>query len=117
MAASTVDTYLSGLSSETRTVTEHVWSRLQRGVPDGEPCIAYGIPTLKVNGRSVVHVGGWTSHVSVYPIPHDDHELRHELSPYIAGRGTLKFSLRAPVPYDLIERVAVALRAEHDAHE
>jgi uncharacterized protein YdhG (YjbR/CyaY superfamily) len=38
---------------------------------------------------------------------HDD-ELAAAIAPYVAGKGTLKFSLDQPVPYDLIARLATA---------
>ena len=32
-----------------------------------------------------------------------------EIEPYETGKGTLKFSLKKPIPYELIGRVAAAL--------
>jgi uncharacterized protein YdhG (YjbR/CyaY superfamily) len=39
------------------------------------------------------------------------------MAPYVAGKGTLKFPLSEPIPYDLIERVAARLLEERTASE
>ena len=61
-----------------------------------------------------MHFAGWAKHVSLYPIPEPEeteagHALAAELEPYLAGKGTLKFHLNKPIPYDLIGRVATRL--------
>jgi hypothetical protein len=48
----------------------------------------------------------------VYPLPAADAALQQDIAPYLAGKGTLRFGLREPVPYELVERVAAALAAE-----
>ena len=74
--------------------------------------ISYGIPTITMNNRYVVYFAGWTHHVSVYPVPNGDEGLHAEMAPYLSGKGTLKFPVGKPIPYDLIARVATQLAAE-----
>jgi uncharacterized protein YdhG (YjbR/CyaY superfamily) len=45
-------------------------------------------------------------------MPDGDESLATELAPYRAAKGTLKFPLRKPVPYELIGKVAAALAQE-----
>ena len=40
-----------------------------------------------------------------------------QMAPYVAGKGTLKFPLSEPIPYDLIERVAARLLDERTASD
>ena len=56
-----------------------------------------------------MYFAGWKHHVAVYPIPSADEAFERELAPYRAAKGTLKFPLKQPIPFDLIERVAVLL--------
>jgi hypothetical protein len=42
-----------------------------------------------------------------------DEALIAELAPWRGPRGNLSFPLRAPIPVELIARVAVALHAEY----
>lgn len=66
------------------------------------------MPTFSFQGRRIVHVAGWNRHVSLYPVPKGDSQLLADVGPYLAGRGTLKFDLAKPIPYDLIRRVVRA---------
>ena len=77
--------------------------------------ISYQMPTITAGGKPVVHFAGWKSHVSLYPEPEGDEDLHAELAPYVAGKGTLKFPLNQPIPYELIERVASRLYEERSS--
>ncbi|MFP3460651.1 hypothetical protein R5O87_07385 [Arthrobacter globiformis] len=48
----------------------------------------------------------------MYPVPAGDDDFRADIAPFRAAKGTLKFSLGKPLPYDLIERTAELLAAE-----
>ena len=101
-----------GSSDRTRSVRA-VLERIRliiRGVePDAEEVISYGIPTARLNGRNVVHFAAWTTHLSLYPVPVADGDLAHAIEAHRSGKGTVKFSLAEPIPYDLIERVVSLL--------
>ena len=81
-------------------------------MPGAGEKISYQMPTVTVEGKPVVHFAGWKSHISLYPAPEGDDDLTRELTPYVAGKGTLKFPLNRPIPYELIERVASRLYEE-----
>ncbi len=70
------------------------------------------IPTLTLDGRSVVHFAAWKHHLSRYPQPTGDPALARDLEPYAMGKGTLRFPLARPVPYDLVAHVVTQLLAE-----
>lgn len=113
--ASTVDEYLAEFPEDVRAVLERVRETVRAAVPDGVEDISYQVPTLRVDGRAVVYFAGWKSHVSVYPIPQGDNDFDAAIAPYQAGKGTLKFPLNKPIPYELIGRVA-ALLAQQRGH-
>ncbi|GAA1557786.1 iron chaperone [Streptomyces globosus] len=110
-AAKTVDDYLAALPEEVRPVLHEVRRTLHAAVPGAGETISYGIPALTSGGRAVVYFAGWKHHISVYPVPDTagDAALEAELTPYRAGRGTLKFPLNHPVPLPLLARVAARL--------
>ncbi|MEU7769218.1 DUF1801 domain-containing protein [Nocardia sp. NPDC049190] len=105
----TVDAYLAALPEEVRGVLGEIRRTIQAALPEATEAISYGIPTFRLHGHSIVHFAGWKQHVSLYPIPEGDATLTRAVEPYRAGKGTLKFPLGAPVPYDLIARIATAL--------
>jgi uncharacterized protein YdhG (YjbR/CyaY superfamily) len=86
--------------------------RVRAALPDAGETISYGIPTITLAGTSLIYFGAWKTHISVYPVPSAGPALEQELAPYRSGKGTLKFGLRQPIPYDLITRVATALAGQ-----
>ena len=108
MSALTFDTvqeYLDSFPEEVASVLRAVQDRLRAAAPGADEVISYGIPTLRLEGRNLVHFAGWKHHVSIYPAPDDLSSLEPEITPYVAGRGTLKFPLADGVPLELVEKV------------
>ncbi|MGK8505342.1 iron chaperone [Nocardia asiatica] len=104
-----IDAYLAGFPEDVREILSGIRAAIRRALPEATEAISYDIPTFKLRGRNVVHFAGWKQHVSLYPIPDGDPALERELEPYRAGKGTLRFRLGEPVPYELIARLATAL--------
>jgi uncharacterized protein YdhG (YjbR/CyaY superfamily) len=105
-----VDAYLASLPMDTRLVVAELRRRILAVAPPGAvEALAYQMPTIKLNGKNIVHYAGWRHHVSIYPVPGGDENLRAELADYVDGKGTLKFPLAKPIPFELIERAVVAL--------
>ena len=103
--AQTVDDYVAALSDGAREVLAEIRRRANDAVPGAQERIAYGMPTIALGGRNVVHFAAWRRHVSVYPVPAGDAAFDREIAPYLASRGTARFPLDRPVPYDLIEQM------------
>ena len=108
----TVEAYLASFPDDVRPILEQVRTTIRAAVPGAEETISYDIPTFKLGGRPVVYFAGWKHHVSVYPIPDADQSLERELAPYRAAKGTLKFPLDRPIPYQTIGRAVARLAAQ-----
>jgi uncharacterized protein YdhG (YjbR/CyaY superfamily) len=67
------------------------------------------MPTFTLNGKYLVYFAAWKDHIGIYPIPAVDAALERELLQYRAAKGTLRFPLRKPVPYELVERLVAFL--------
>lgn len=111
----TVDQYIASFPPDRQRILEEVRAAMRRGAPGTEERISYGIPTFELDGRYLIYFAGWKAHVSVYPIPHGDASLEAAIDPYRAAKGTLRFPLDEPIPYDLIERLAAAALDERRA--
>jgi uncharacterized protein YdhG (YjbR/CyaY superfamily) len=103
-----IDKYIKDFPQETQEVLQKIRKVVNKAAPGCEEAMSYGIPTLKFNGKYVVYFAGFKNHVSVYPIfvTAGDKTLQKELTPYLSGKGTAKFPLNKPIPYDLIEKIA-----------
>src|SRR5664279_646452 len=105
----TIDDYIASFSADVQPILQQVRKTIRDVVPGAEETISYGMPTVTLDGRYLVYFAGWKNHVSVYPAPAGDDSFERRIAPYRASRGTLKFPLRQPVPYDLIEEVVQVL--------
>ncbi len=108
-----VDHYVSSLPPAAAVAVAELRRRIHAAVPGLGEAIRYNIPTFTQDGTSVVHIAGWKHHVSVYPTPDtsEDQALASAIEPYSSGQGTLKFSLKEPLPYDLVDDVVRSLAA------
>jgi uncharacterized protein YdhG (YjbR/CyaY superfamily) len=106
-----VDVYIASFPPATREILERARRTIHEAVPGLEEKMAYGIASFARRDRYLLYLGGWKHHFSIYPVPAVDDRLDRRLTPYRAGRGTLKFDLDEPVPYDLIGAVARAADA------
>jgi uncharacterized protein YdhG (YjbR/CyaY superfamily) len=109
---STVEEYMGSLPGHVQMILTEILDRIQAVVPGAGQAISYQIPTFTLHGRNLVHVAAWKSHIAIYPVPDADDRLGAELAPYLSGKGTLRFPLAAPIPFGLIERVAVLLASQ-----
>ena len=107
MPSNEIDEYIKNFPPDTQKVLQKIRQTVNKAAPGCEESITYGIPTLKYKGKYVIYFAGFKNHVSVYPVhfSFDDKTLQKELKPYLSGKGTAKFPLDNPVPYDLIAKV------------
>jgi uncharacterized protein YdhG (YjbR/CyaY superfamily) len=106
----TIDDYIDSFPEEVQDVLRQVRQTILAAAPaQAGQNISYGIPTITLDGRYLVYFAGWKHHVSVYPVPDGDASFEEVVAPYRAAKGTLRFPLREPIPYDVITRVTSAL--------
>lgn len=110
-----VDAYMAGFSGEARAALHELRALLRDAVPDASETMAYGIPTLDLHGRHVLHFAGFARHVGLYPTPSGMTAFDAELAPYVRGKGSVRFPLGEPLPVELIRRVAAFRVAEVEA--
>ncbi|MEV0787670.1 DUF1801 domain-containing protein [Kribbella sp. NPDC050459] len=103
-----VDEYIASFPADVRAALEEVRRTVHAAVPGAGEKISYQIPTITVDGKALLYFSGWKAHIAIYPIPPVDDDLSAALDPYRSGKGTLKFPLAKPIPYNLISRLAKA---------
>lgn len=102
----TIDEYINSFpDGVVKEKLIEIRSIISKAAPEAQETISYAIPTFKVNGKYVGYFAGFKDHVSFYPIPHDDENLSKKMKPYVAGKGTLHFSLDKPLPKELITKL------------
>jgi uncharacterized protein YdhG (YjbR/CyaY superfamily) len=104
-----VDDYIGRYPDDVRLILEQVRGALHRAVPAAGEKISYQMPTITLDGGSLVYFAAWKHHIGLYPIPTADDELEQAVAPYRAAKDTVRFRYDRPIPYDLIERLAAFL--------
>lgn len=107
----TVDEYIASFPEEVREILEQVRRTIHAAAPGAGEKISYQIPTITLDDKPLMYFSGWKAHIAVYPLPPLDDALATAIDPYRSGKGTLKFPLNKPIPYDLITRLAQAFVA------
>ena len=113
----TIDEYVATCPEPVRPVLAEIRRRMHATVAGAGETIRYSMPTLTLDGSSLVHFAAWKKHVAVYPAPEptDDEGFERALAPHRGDKGTLRFPLSEPMPYDLIDRVVVQLVRQRGA--
>jgi uncharacterized protein YdhG (YjbR/CyaY superfamily) len=109
-----VDTYIASFPEDVQPVLQGVRAAVHAGVPGLTEGISYQMPVFRLDGRPIVQFGGWKRHVGMYPVP-DDLALEDELAAYRSTKGTVKFPLNEPVPYELVERIVTMIASRQPA--
>ena len=103
-----VDAYVAAQPGPVRIVLDQVRAAIHDAVPGLEETIKYSMPTMALDGKSLVHFAAWKHHLSVYPWPEGDDTL----ASYASGSGTGKIPYVDPFPLDLVRRAVLLLRAQ-----
>ncbi len=102
---SSVDAYMATCPEATQKKLAEVRATIKAAVPDAEETISYQIPTFTLQGRYLIHFAAYKSHIGLYPAPIGHAEFAEASLIYAAGKGTMKFPLDQPIPFDLIRKI------------
>jgi len=109
----TIDEYIAGFPENIQKILKKIRATIRRAAPDAEEAIKYQIPTFTLNGN-LVHFAAFKNHIGFYPAPSGTVKFRKELSVYESGKGSVRFPLDEPIPYDLIAKI-VEFRVKESA--
>ena len=110
-----IDEYIDTFPEDVQPILKQVRRTIKAAAPQAGEKISYGIPTFTLNGKYLIYFAGWKQHISIYPIPVGDDAFNQEVAPYIAGKGTLKFTIDKPVPLKLITKIVKLKVAENSS--
>jgi uncharacterized protein YdhG (YjbR/CyaY superfamily) len=114
--ATTVADYIANAPPVARRALKQLRTAIKAAAPGITERISYRIPTFDLDGRYLLYIAAFKRHVSVYPVTSGMlAKYGKAVAPYRAGKGTLRFSLDAPVPIDLVTKLAkVRVRERRD---
>ncbi len=116
MSARQVDLELLRFPEGQRQALEAVRAVLVATLPGAEEVIAWGMPSLRIDGDLVVSYQGFKKHNSLFPSSSAVFdELVGELDRYTVTKGSIHFELEKPLPATLIRKIVRVRLAEINA--
>lgn len=94
--------YLKALPADQRAALERIRLVVRGLAPEAEECLSYGLPTFKLRGKTVLHIGAAAKHCAIYGAVGD---FGAELAKYDVSKGTIRFQPDAPLPVTLLKRL------------
>jgi uncharacterized protein YdhG (YjbR/CyaY superfamily) len=107
----TIEEYIESFPKNIQNILVKLRDTVRRAAPESEESISYDMPTFKLNKERLVYFSAWKNHIGFYSIPQGDEAFKKELSPYEGEKGSLRFPLEQPIPYDLVRKI-VTLRVK-----
>jgi uncharacterized protein YdhG (YjbR/CyaY superfamily) len=100
----TIDEYIETFDPTIQKTLNEMRNFIKTEVPEAMEKISYGMPTFYLNGN-LVHFAAFKDHYGFFPSPSGIDAFEKELTPYRTGKGTLRFSIDKPIPWDIIQKV------------
>lgn len=108
-APGSVDEYIASFPVEARSGLERIRALIHQAAPSVVEEIRDDVPVMLIEGKHPIYVAGWKKHVGVYPVPKAPSALERELEDYRGDDGAVKFPIKRPVDWELVERLMAFL--------
>jgi uncharacterized protein YdhG (YjbR/CyaY superfamily) len=99
-----IDEYTAGFPEEVQAILEKLRATIRASAPDAEETISYQIPTFTLKGN-LVHFAAYKKHIGFYPTSTGIEKFKNELSAFEGAKGSVKFPLDKPIPFDLVSKI------------
>jgi uncharacterized protein YdhG (YjbR/CyaY superfamily) len=100
----TIDEYIATFPQNIQNILQELRKTIRNSAPEAKEAISYQIPTYKLNGN-LVHFAAFTNHISFFPTSSGISKFKKELSRYEISKGTVRFPINEPIPFDLIAKI------------
>ncbi len=108
----TVDEYIAGFPQDVQEILNELRAVIKTAAPQAEEKISYQMPAYSLNGN-LVYFAAYKNHIGFYPTPSGIEHFKKELAGYQISKGTVRFPLNKPIPFDLVRRM-VSFRVEEN---
>lgn len=102
-----INEYIKRGSKEVRGKITEMRSLCKKLVPKGEEAIRYGMPTIRLNDRNLIHFASMKGHFGFYPtstgVSAFEEELKKKGIDY--SKGCIRFPYNKPLPIPLITKI------------
>ncbi len=108
-----IDEHIRSFPKNVQVSLKKIRETIKFVAPRAQETIKYGIPTFVLDGKNLVHFGGFKNHIGFYPTPAAIKEFKSELKEYKLSKGAIQFPIGKAIPFGLIKRI-VRFRVDQD---
>lgn len=102
--AKNIDEYIAGFPKGVQEILQKIRMTIRKAAPHAEETIKYQMPTFTLKGN-LVHFAAFKKHIGFYPAPTGTEKFQKEISVYKGAKGSVRFPLDKPIPFDLISKI------------
>ena len=103
-AFNSIDEYIANFPEEVQKILEELRAIIRASAPEAEERISYQIPTFALKGN-LVHFAAYKKHIGFYPTSGGIQAFERELSVYECAKGSVRFPIDEPLPFELISKI------------
>lgn len=100
----TIDEYIALFPEDVQDKLTKIRAVIKAAAPQAAERISYRMPAFTLNGI-LVYFAAFTTHISFFPTSSGVAKFKEELAGYETSKGTIRFPLDKPIPYDLIGHI------------
>ncbi len=102
--AKDIDEYIERNPEDIRKILQKIRMTIRKSAPEAEEVISYQMPAFK-QGGILVYFAAFSDHISFFPTSSGVANFKKELKNFETSKGTIKFLLDKPIPYELISKI------------
>jgi len=99
-----IDTYLAQFPLPVKKQLQKLRETIHGAAPEAKEAMSYGAPAFQQNGNLILFAA-FKGHIGIYPTPSAINAFRKELADYEVSKGTVRFPLDKPIPFELVKRI------------
>lgn len=100
----TIDAYIAQYEGDTAALLRRVRDVIREAAPDAKERMSWQMPTFW-QGENLVHFALQKQHLGFYPGGEATGAFADRLAQYKTSKGTIRFPLSEPIPYELIAEI------------
>ena len=108
-----VAAYLRAVPPAPRAALQKLRKTIKAVAPKATEVISYGIPMFKHHGM-LVGYAAFKDHCSLFMSTHLTGALKQAVAPYVASKGTIRFTADKPLPATLVRKLVRARIAQNE---
>jgi uncharacterized protein YdhG (YjbR/CyaY superfamily) len=100
----TIDEYIAASPEDIQATLRKLRRVIHEAAPEAQEIISYSMPAFKQNGI-LVYFAAFKNHIGFFPTSSGVSAFKKELAAYETSKGTVRFPLDKPIPYELVAKI------------